>query len=191
MNYFLIDDQKLIIKELTTEEQENFNNFEAEDFLDKKSFEELCEQFLINKEKFQYDVLDEETKIAIIKSIIQESDIKKFGDFYILKTFDKINNESNQIIFLIFKQLKEFGYKYEDIKKMSQQTLIELLVYESVYEGKLESLIKTIEEINKSFKNEEINILIQELEKILNNKRNSQIQDVQGKKGFDGLANMK
>lgn len=191
MNYFLIDDQKLIIKELTTEEQENFNNFEVEDFLDKKSFEELCEQFLINKEKFQYDILDEETKIAIIKSIIQESDIKKFGDFYILKTFDKINNESNQIIFLIFKQLKEFGYKYEDIKKMSQQTLIELLVYESVYEGKLESLIKTIEEINKSFKNEEINILIQELEKILNNKRNSQIQDVQGKKGFDGLANMK
>lgn len=191
MNYFLIDDQKLIIKELTTEEQENFNNFEAEDFLDKKSFEELCEQFLINKEKFPYDILDEETKIAIIKSIIQESDIKKFGDFYILKTFDKINNESNQIIFLIFKQLKEFGYKYEDVKKMSQQTLIELLVYESVYEGKLESLIKTIEEINKSFKNEEINILIQELEKILNNKRNSQIQDVQGKKGFDGLANMK
>ena len=191
MNYFLIDGQKLIIKELTTEEQENFNNFEAEDFLDKKPFEELCEQFLVNKEKFQYDILDEETKIAIIKSIIQESDIKKFGDFYILKTFDKINNESNQIIFLIFKQLKEFGYKYEDVKKMSQQTLIELLVYESVYEGKLESLIKTIEEINKSFKNEEINMLIQELEKILNNKRNSQIQDVQGKKGFDGLANMK
>ena len=191
MNYFLIDDQKLIIKELTTEEQENFNNFEVEDFLDKKSFEELCEQFLVNKEKFQYDILDEETKIAIIKSIIQESDIKKFGDFYILKTFDKINNERNQIIFLIFKQLKEFGYKYEDVKKMSQQTLIELLVYESVYDGKLESLIKTIEEINKSFKNEEINILIQELEKILNNKRNSQIQYVQGKKGFDGLANMK
>lgn|SRR5574343_102036 len=191
MNYFLIDDQKLIIKELTTEEQENFNNFEAEDFLDKKSFEELCEQFLVNKEKFQYDVLDEETKIAIIKSIIQESDIKKFGDFYILKTFDKINNENNQIIFLIFKQLKEFGYKYEDVKKMSQQTLIELLVYESVYEGKLDSLIKTIEEINKSFKNEDINILMQELEKILNNKRNSQIQDVQGQKGFDGLANMK
>ena len=191
MNYFLIDGQKLIIKELTTEEQENFNNFEAEDFLDKKSFEELCEQFLVNKEKFQYDILDEETKIAIIKSIIQESDIKNFGDFYILKTFDKINNENNQIIFLIFKQLKEFGYKYEDVKKMSQQTLIELLVYESVYEGKLESLIKTIEEINKTFKNEEINMLIQELEKILNNKRNSQIQDVQGKKGFDGLANMK
>ena len=191
MNYFLIDDQKLIIKELTTEEQENFNNFEPEDFLDKKSFEELCEQFLVNKEKFQYDILDEETKIAIIKSIIQESDIKKFGDFYILKTFDKINNENNQIIFLIFKQLKEFGYKYEDIKKMSQQTLIELLVYESVYEGKLESLIKTIEEINKTFENEDINILIQELEKILNNKRNSQIQNVQGQKGFDGLTNMK
>ena len=56
MNYFLIDDQKLIIKELTTEEQENFNNFEPEDFLDKKSFEELCEQFLVNKEKFQYDI---------------------------------------------------------------------------------------------------------------------------------------
>ena len=125
MNYFLIDDKKLIIKELTVEEQDNFDSFEVEDFLDKKSFEELCDNFLINREKFKFDELDEETKIAIIKSIIQESDIKKYGDFYILKTFDKINNADNQIIYLIFKHLKDFGYKYEDIKKMSQQTLIE------------------------------------------------------------------
>ena len=67
MNYFLIDDKKLIIKELTVEEQDNFDSFEVEDFLDKKSFEELCDNFLINREKFKFDELDEETKIAIIK----------------------------------------------------------------------------------------------------------------------------
>ena len=191
MNYFLIDDKKLIIKELTVEEQDNFNSFEAEDFLDKKSFEELCDNFLINREKFKFDELDEETKIAIIKSIIQESDIKKYGDFYILKTFDKINNVDNQIIFLIFKHLKDFGYKYEDIKKMSQQTLIELLMFESIYEGKIKELIKTLQDINDFFNNENVSFIINELQKILNNKTNNPQNPINGKTGYDGLANMK
>ena len=191
MNYFLIDDKKLIIKELTVEEQDNFNSFEAEDFLDKKSFEELCDNFLINREKFKFDELDEETKIAIIKSIIQESNIKKYGDFYILKTFDKINNADNQIIFLIFKHLKDFGYKYEDIKKMSQQTLIELLMFESIYEGKIKELIKTLQDINDFFNNENVSFIINELQKILNNKTNNPQNPINGKTGYDGLANMK
>ena len=191
MNYFLIDDKKLIIKELTVEEQDNFDSFEVEDFLDKKSFEELCDNFLINREKFKFDELDEETKIAIIKSIIQESDIKKYGDFYILKTFDKINNVDNQIIFLIFKHLKDFGYKYEDIKKMSQQTLIELLMFESIYEGKIKELIKTLQDINDFFNNENVSFIINELQKILNNKTNNPQNPMNGKTGYDGLANMK
>lgn len=191
MNYFLIDDKKLIIKELTVEEQDNFDSFEVEDFLDKKSFEELCDNFLINREKFKFDELDEETKIAIIKSIIQESDIKKYGDFYILKTFDKINNADNQIIFLIFKHLKDFGYKYEDIKKMSQQTLIELLMFESIYEGKIKELIKTLQDINDFFNNENVSFIINELQKILNNKTNNPQNPINGKTGYDGLANMK
>lgn len=191
MNYFLIDDKKLIIKELTVEEQDNFDSFEVEDFLDKKSFEELCDNFLINREKFKFDELDEETKIAIIKSIIQESDIKKYGDFYILKTFDKINNVDNQIIFLIFKHLKDFGYKYEDIKKMSQQTLIELLMFESIYEGKIKELIKTLQDINDFFNNENVSFIINELQKILNNKTNNPQNTINGKTGYDGLANMK
>lgn len=191
MNYFLIDDKKLIIKELTVEEQDNFDSFEVEDFLDKKSFEELCDNFLINREKFKFDELDEETKIAIIKSIIQESDIKKYGDFYILKTFDKINNVDNQIIFLIFKHLKDFGYKYEDIKKMSQQTLIELLMFESIYEGKIKELIKTLQDINDFFNNENVSFIINELQKILNNKTNNPQNPINGKTGYDGLANMK
>lgn len=191
MNYFLIDDKKLIIKELTVEEQDNFDSFEVEDFLDKKSFEELCDNFLINREKFKFDELDEETKIAIIKSIIQESDIKKYGDFYILKTFDKINNVDNQIIFLIFKHLKDFGYKYEDIKKMSQQTLIELLMFESIYEGKIKELIKTLQDINDFFNNENMSFIINELQKILNNKTNNPQNPINGKTGYDGLANMK
>lgn len=191
MNYFLIDDKKLIIKELTVEEQDNFDSFEVEDFLDKKSFEELCDNFLINREKFKFDELDEETKIAIIKSIIQESDIKKYGDFYILKTFDKINNADNQIIFLIFKHLKDFGYKYEDIKKMSQQTLIELLMFESIYEGKIKELIKTLQDINDFFNNENVSFIINELQKILNNKTNNPQNPMNGKTGYDGLANMK
>lgn len=191
MNYFLIDDKKLIIKELTVEEQDNFDSFEVEDFLDKKSFEELCDNFLINREKFKFDELDEETKIAIIKSIIQESDIKKYGDFYILKTFDKINNADNQIIFLIFKHLKDFGYKYEDIKKMSQQTLIELLMFESIYEGKIKELIKTLQDINDFFNNENMSFIINELQKILNNKTNNPQNPMNGKTGYDGLANMR
>ena len=191
MNYFLIDDKKLIIKELTVEEQDNFDSFEVDDFLDKKSFEELCDNFLINREKFKFDELDEETKIAIIKSIIQESDIKKYGDFYILKTFDKINNVDNQIIFLIFKHLKDFGYKYEDIKKMSQQTLIELLMFESIYEGKIKELIKTLQDINDFFNNENMSFIINELQKILNNKTNNPQNPINGKTGYDGLANMK
>lgn len=191
MNYFLIDDKKLIIKELTVEEQDNFDSFEVEDFLDKKSFEELCDNFLINREKFKFDEIDEETKIAIIKSIIQESDIKKYGDFYILKTFDKINNADNQIIFLIFKHLKDFGYKYEDIKKMSQQTLIELLMFESIYEGKIKELIKTLQDINDFFNNENVSFIINELQKILNNKTNNPQNPMNGKTGYDGLANMK
>ena len=191
MNYFLIDDKKLIIKELTVEEQDNFDSFEVEDFLDKKSFEELCDNFLINREKFKFDELDEETKIAIIKSIIQESDIKKYGDFYILKTFDKINNADNQIIFLIFINLKDFGYKYEDIKKMSQQTLIELLMFESIYEGKIKELIKTLQDINDFFNNENMSFIINELQKILNNKTNNPQNPMNGKTGYDGLANMR
>lgn len=191
MNYFLIDDKKLIIKELTVEEQDNFDSFEVEDFLDKKSFEGLCDNFLINREKFKFDELDEETKIAIIKSIIQESDIKKYGDFYILKAFDKINNVDNQIIFLIFKHLKDFGYKYEDIKKMSQQTLIELLMFESIYEGKIKELIKTLQDINDFFNNENVSFIINELQKILNNKTNNPQNPINGKTGYDGLANMK
>ena len=130
-------------------------------------------------------------KIAIIKSIIQESDIKKYGDFYILKTFDKINNVDNQIIFLIFKHLKDFGYKYEDIKKMSQQTLIELLMFESIYEGKIKELIKTLQDINDFFNNENVSFIINELQKILNNKTNNPQNPINGKTGYDGLANMK
>ena len=86
--------------------------------------------------------------------------------------------------------------KTEETNEESIKSVIEVLIDNVKKLSRLNTkfpadLIKTIEEINKTFKNEDINILIQELEKILNNKRNSQIQNVHGQKGFDGLANMK
>lgn len=47
---------------------------------------------------------------------------------------------------------------------MSQQTL-ELLMFESIYEGKIKELIKTLQDINDFFNNENMSFIINELQK--------------------------
>ena len=188
MNFFIIDDKKIIIKELTVEEQLNFEELEIEDFMEKEKFIELYNQFIINKNIFDIINIDDETKEAVITAIIRESNIKKYGDFYILKTFDKINSDENKIFSLLFKQLKQFGYRYSDIKNMSQQNLIETFMYESVYNGEIGTMNTILAELNEDFQNERLQHVIKEFEKIIINKN---INNPNVKSGYQGLANMK
>ena len=191
MNFFIIDDKKIIIKELTIEEQTNFDEMEVQDFIEKNKFDKLYNEYIANKNVFDIEEIDEETKEAIITAIIKESDIKTYGDFYILKTFDKINNVNNDIFFLMFKHLKNLGYKYKEMKEMSQQTLIETFVYENLYEGNTDIICDVFEELNKKFNNEELHLLISEIKTKLKNTKNNNKNIPMENTGMDGLFKMK
>ena len=189
MNFFNVGEQLLIIKELSTTEQEYLNKLKKEDLLEDKKFNIIVEKYIDNKEDIDFKNINDEMKIDIIQTITEESDIKKYGYFDIIKTFDKILGEDNKVFFLIAKELKEFGYKYIELKQMSQQLLIETLIFEMINEHKIKELADILKELNLVFKNDEIKTIIEELTKMYSNNKTTQNQNINT--GVSGLAQMK
>ena len=190
-NTFLVNGKSYKIKQMTVDEQKELSNLDILEIAqDKEKFLELTNKYILNK-KFTFDFASlEEEREEIIKAIIIESDINVRGDFDILKTFDKINDEAENFVFIIFKFLSNFGYKYQDIKTKTQQEIVELCIYESILNSDIKNLITFLKESNNIFKNKNIESIINELEKQTFNK--TEIQPNKNvKSGMEGLMDLK
>lgn len=190
-NTFLVNGKSYKIKQMTVDEQKELSNLDILEIAqDKEKFLELTNKYILNK-KFTFDFASlEEEREEIIKAIIIESDINIRGDFDILKTFDKINDEAENFVFIIFKFLSNFGYKYQDIKTKTQQEIVELCIYEAILNSDIKNLITFLKESNNIFKNKNIESIINELEKQTFNK--TEIQPNKNvKSGMEGLMDLK
>ena len=190
-NTFLVNGKSYKIKQMTVDEQKELSNLDILEIAqDKEKFLELTNKYILNK-KFTFDFASlEEEREEIIKAIIIESDINVRGDFDILKTFDKINDEAENFVFIIFKFLSNFGYKYEDIKTKTQQEIVGLCIYEAILNSDIKNLITFLKESNNIFKNKNIESIINELEKQTFNK--TEIQPNKNvKSGMEGLMDLK
>lgn len=98
-----------------------------------KNYDDMCDilyNVIINKEEFELIKKNEFVVKKLFSLMVKGTSVTFEHDFYLKQTLESFNKVKKDILMKYVNSLLLFGYKYIDIKKMTDTEIIECAIFE-------------------------------------------------------------